>query len=123
MEYFGYLASVLIGITLGLIGGGGSILTVPVLVYLFHIDPLLATSYSLFIVGTTSAVGAVPYFKNNLVDFQTALYFGLPSIITVFLTRLFVIEAIPAHLLQPVPRTPHPHPALSRRRSEGCMGA
>lgn len=100
MEYLGYIASIGIGISLGLIGGGGSILTVPVLVYLFHIDPLLATSYSLFIVGATSAVGAVPYFKNNLVDFQTALYFGLPSIITVFLTRLFVIEAIPAHLFQ-----------------------
>lgn len=100
MEYLGYFASIGIGISLGLIGGGGSILTVPVLVYLFHIDPLLATSYSLFIVGSTSAVGAIPYFRNNLVDFQTALYFGLPSIITVFLTRLFVIEAIPNHLFE-----------------------
>ena len=100
MEYLGYFASIGIGISLGLIGGGGSILTVPVLVYLFHIDPLLATSYSLFIVGSTSAVGAIPYFRNNLVDFQTALYFGLPSIITVFLTRLYVIEAIPNHLFQ-----------------------
>lgn len=100
MEYLGYFASIGIGISLGLIGGGGSILTVPVLVYLFHIDPLLATSYSLFIVGSTSAVGAIPYFRNNLVDFQTALYFGLPSIITVFLTRLYVIEAIPNHLFE-----------------------
>ncbi|MGX1639664.1 sulfite exporter TauE/SafE family protein [Sphingobacterium sp. NPDC055431] len=100
MEYLGYFASIGIGISLGLIGGGGSILTVPVLVYLFHIDPLLATSYSLFIVGSTSAVGAIPYFRNNLVDFQTALYFGLPSIITVFLTRLYVIESIPNHLFQ-----------------------
>lgn len=100
MEYLGYFASIGIGVSLGLIGGGGSILTVPVLVYLFHIDPLLATSYSLFIVGSTSAVGAIPYFRNNLVDFQTALYFGLPSIITVFLTRLYVIEAIPNHLFQ-----------------------
>ena len=100
MEYLGYFASIGIGISLGLIGGGGSILTVPVLVYLFHIDPLLATSYSLFIVGSTSAVGAIPYFRNNLVDFQTAIYFGLPSIITVFLTRLYVIEAIPNHLFE-----------------------
>ncbi len=100
MEFLGYIASIGIGISLGLIGGGGSILTVPVLVYLFQIDPLLATSYSLFIVGSTSAVGAVPYFRNNLVDFQTALYFGLPSIITVFLTRLYIIEAIPNHLFQ-----------------------
>lgn len=100
MEFLGYIASIGIGISLGLIGGGGSILTVPVLVYLFQIDPLLATSYSLFIVGSTSAVGAVPYFRNNLVDFQTALYFGLHSIITVFLTRLYIIEAIPNHLFQ-----------------------
>jgi uncharacterized membrane protein YfcA len=49
MEYIGYFASILIGVALGLIGGGGSILTVPVLVYLFAIEPVVATSYSLFI--------------------------------------------------------------------------
>lgn len=95
MEYIGYLASVGIGISLGLIGGGGSILTVPVLVYLFKIEPLLATSYSLFIVGITSLLGAGPYFKNNLIDFKTALYFGLPSILTVFFTRQYLLDHIP----------------------------
>ncbi|MFM8485534.1 MAG: sulfite exporter TauE/SafE family protein, partial [Bacteroidota bacterium] len=54
MMILGFIASVLIGISLGLIGGGGSILTVPVLVYLFGVDPVLATAYSLFIVGATS---------------------------------------------------------------------
>ena len=57
MEFYGYLASILIGITLGLIGGGGSILTVPILVYLFRINPESATSYSLFIVGVTAMAG------------------------------------------------------------------
>jgi uncharacterized membrane protein YfcA len=59
MEIFGYIASVLIGVSLGLIGGGGSILTVPVLVYLFGIDALLATEYSLFIVGISSVAGSM----------------------------------------------------------------
>ena len=63
MEIAGYIASVIIGIALGLIGGGGSILTVPVLVYLFGIDPVIATAYSLFIVGTTSLVGAIPKYR------------------------------------------------------------
>lgn len=98
MEPAGYLASVFIGILLGLIGGGGSILTVPVLVYLFAIDPVSATAYSLFIVGTTSLVGSVTYFRKNLVDIKTAVVFGIPSIIAVFLTRAFIIPAIPADL-------------------------
>jgi Sulfite exporter TauE/SafE. len=63
MEIAGYLASIFIGVALGLIGGGGSILTVPVLVYLFSVDAVLATAYSLFIVGTTSVVGSFSYFK------------------------------------------------------------
>ncbi|WP_304064531.1 sulfite exporter TauE/SafE family protein [Pedobacter glucosidilyticus] len=98
MEIAGYLASALIGVSLGLIGGGGSILTVPVLVYLFGIHPLLATSYSLFIVGTTSLIGSYNNFKNNLVSVKTALYFGAASIITVFLTRKFLVPNIPHYL-------------------------
>jgi len=98
MEIFAYLASALIGISLGLIGGGGSILTVPVMVYLFGVNPLLATSYSLFIVGSTSLVGAYQNFRNGLVRVKIALLFGTSSITTVFLTRKFVIPAIPKHL-------------------------
>jgi uncharacterized membrane protein YfcA len=98
MEIAGYLASILIGVALGLIGGGGSILTVPVLVYLFHIDAVLATAYSLFIVGLTSAVGSVTYFKKNLVDVKTALIFGIPSIAAVFATRAWIVPAIPAEV-------------------------
>lgn len=98
MEYIGYLASILIGVALGLIGGGGSILTVPVLVYLFAVEPVLATAYSLFIVGLTSAVGSVNYFKKGLVNTKTAVVFGIPSIISVFVTRAFIVPAIPAEV-------------------------
>ncbi len=69
MEILGYAASIIMGLTLGLIGGGGSILTVPILVYLFDVDPVLSTAYSLFVVGLTSAVGsvspAIPVFETT----------------------------------------------------------
>lgn len=95
LTVFGYLASVLIGISLGLIGGGGSILTVPVLVYLFHISPSLATSYSLFVVGSTSLIGAWRNYREHQVNIKTALFFGTTSIITILLTRHFLIPVIP----------------------------
>ncbi|EEI94331.1 hypothetical protein HMPREF0765_0072 [Sphingobacterium spiritivorum ATCC 33300] len=95
MDIAGYSASIFIGISLGLIGGGGSILTVPVLVYLFSLDAVLATAYSLFIVGSTSVVGSFSYFKKGLVSIKTALVFGIPSIASIFLTREYVLPAIP----------------------------
>lgn len=95
MVVIGYIASILIGISLGLIGSGGSILTVPVLVYLFGVEPVFATAYSLFIVGSTAAIGSVGYFKKGLVDVRTALVFGAPSIIAVFMARAYVVPAIP----------------------------
>lgn len=95
MEYIGYLASLVIGISLGLIGGGGSILTVPVLVYLFGVNPITATAYSLFIVGATSLVGVFPKYKHGEVNLKTALIFGVPSIAAVFITRAFIVPAIP----------------------------
>lgn len=99
LEIVAYLASVLIGISLGLIGGGGSILTVPVLVYLFKVDMITATAYSLFIVGISSAVGSISYFKKGLINMKTAVVFGVPSIVAVYLTRAFVIPAIPEHIM------------------------
>jgi uncharacterized membrane protein YfcA len=99
MEIIGYIASIAIGIALGLIGGGGSILTVPVLVYLFGIDAVLATGYSLFIVGVTSAIGSIQYFQKGLVNVRTAIVFGIPSIIAVFLTRAFIMPAIPPTIM------------------------
>jgi uncharacterized membrane protein YfcA len=100
LTIFGLLASTVIGISLGLIGGGGSILTVPVLVYLFNVDPVLATAYSLFIVGLSSLVGAFPKYKAGMIDLKTALVFGVPSIIAVFLTRKVLVPAIPATLFE-----------------------
>lgn len=95
MEFFGYVASVFIGISLGLIGGGGSILTVPVLVYLFGIDAFLAAEYSLFIVGISSVVGSISYFRKGLVNLKTAFVFGAPSVISIFLTRNYILPMIP----------------------------
>lgn len=98
MEIIGYLASLVIGVSLGLIGGGGSILTVPVLVYLFGVDPVLATAYSLFIVGSTSLVGAFPKYKAGEINIKTAIIFGIPSIAAVYATRAFLVPAIPAEV-------------------------
>jgi uncharacterized membrane protein YfcA len=95
MEILGYFASLIVGLSLGLIGGGGSILTVPVLVYLFGVNPMLATAYSLFIVGASSLFGAYPKYKQGLVNLKTALIFGIPSIISVFATRKFIVPLIP----------------------------
>ena len=98
MELIGYALSILIGISLGLIGSGGSILTVPLLVYFFHVSPLLATTYSLAIVGLSSIAGVISRLKQKLVDFKTILVFGLPSIVGVFLARKFILPAIPEQM-------------------------
>ncbi len=98
MEIAGYIASILIGISLGLIGGGGSTLTVPVLVFLFGINPVLSTAYSLFIVGSTSLVGVISKIKQGHVHFKTALIFGIPSILTVFITRKWIMPAVPEEI-------------------------
>lgn len=98
MEIIGYIASIAIGLSLGLIGGGGSILTVPVLVYFFGVSPVLATAYSLFIVGATSLVGVIPKYKEGFVSIRTTIAFGIPSIIAVFLTRKYLVPAIPENI-------------------------
>ena len=95
MEIIGFFLAALVGISLGLIGGGGYILTVPILVYLIGINPILATSYSLFIVGTTSLIGTFINYKKGYVDIKIALLFGLSSITTVFITRKFLLPHIP----------------------------
>lgn len=100
MEIIGYIASVCIGLILGLLGGGGSILSIPILVYLFHIDAVMASAYSLFIVGITSFVGAVPKYKEHLVNIRTGLLFGIPSIISIFVTRKWIVPSIPDILYQ-----------------------
>lgn len=98
MHLLGYIASLLIGVSLGLIGGGGSILTMPVMVYLFGVSPVAATSYSLFVVGSTSLVGAAQQYKRGLVNTRMAFLFAATSVVTVFLTRKWLVPAIPDHI-------------------------
>lgn len=95
MEVLGYIFSLLIGVSLGLIGGGGSIFTVPILVYLFNVDPIIATTYSLFIVGITSLMGTIPKYRQGDVDMRTAISFGIPSIISVLIVKKFLVPSIP----------------------------
>jgi len=95
MEILGYIASIFMGLSLGLIGGGGSILTVPILVYLFGMNPITATAYSLFIVGSTALVGGMIYLKKGDVDLKTGFVFAVPSFIAVYLTRAYILPALP----------------------------
>ena len=98
MEIAGYLLAVLVGVSLGLIGSGGSILTVPILVYVMGVNPVLATAYSLFIVGSTALVGGVQSAFQKRVDFKTVLIFGIPSIAAVYATRMWLVPFIPKEL-------------------------
>jgi uncharacterized membrane protein YfcA len=100
LEIIGYLSAIVVGLVLGLLGGGGSILSIPILVYLFHIEPAAAGAYSLFIVGVTSFAGAIPKYKQQLVHLKTGIVFGLPSIISIFLTRSLIVPAIPDDIFQ-----------------------
>lgn len=100
MEIAGYLASILMGLSLGMIGGGGSILTVPILVYLFGTNPVTATAYSLFIVGSTALVGGLSYLKKGEVDLKTGFIFAVPSFIGVYLTRAYVVPKLPDPVFQ-----------------------
>lgn len=96
----GYLGALLIGVVLGLIGGGGSIITVPVLVYAVSLNPVMATAYSLFVVGSTALVGAFRNMAKGMVDFRTAIVFSIPAFMAVYLTRAWLIPAIPEELFQ-----------------------
>jgi len=98
IEILGFFGAFILGVVLGLIGGGGSILTVPVLVYMLSEDPVTATAYSLFVVGTASLVGAFRNMQKKLVDFKTATVFAVPAFVAVYVTRKYVIPAIPEHL-------------------------
>ncbi|MEZ4790088.1 MAG: sulfite exporter TauE/SafE family protein [Flavobacteriales bacterium] len=95
MEIIGYIGALIMGLSLGLIGGGGSILTVPILVYLFSVDAVLATAYSLFIVGLTSLIGSFSHMRMGNIHWRTALVFGIPSILAVYATRAWLVPALP----------------------------
>ncbi|MFL2576747.1 MAG: sulfite exporter TauE/SafE family protein [Flavobacteriales bacterium] len=99
MLLLGFVGALLMGLVLGLIGGGGSILTVPIMVYFLDVNPILATAYSLFIVGITAFVGAVRNFQNQLVDFKTGIIFAIPAFIGVYIARAYFIEMIPDEII------------------------
>lgn len=98
MVVLGYILAILVGVSLGLIGSGGSILTVPILVYIMGVEPVMATAYSLFIVGATALVGGIQSARQGTVDFKTVLIFGIPSILAVYATRAFIVPFIPEHV-------------------------
>lgn len=96
----GYFGALLIGVVLGLVGGGGSILTVPILVYLFYVNPVLATAYSLFIVGITALVGTLRAYRKGLVDIRIGIIFSIPAFIAVYVTRKYLLPSIPDILFE-----------------------
>lgn len=94
-QLIGYVGALIVGLVLGLIGGGGSILTVPLLVYFLGYNPIVATAYSLFVVGSSSMVGTYQKYKKGLVDFKTGLAFSFPSFLAVYLSRRYLVPGIP----------------------------
>lgn len=94
-QIIGYLLALLAGISIGMMGSGGSILTVPILVYIMHIEPILATAYSLFIVGTSAAAGSIRNIRKQQVNFKIVGSFGLASILSVFCTRTYLLPLVP----------------------------
>lgn len=99
MEYIGYFTAIIIGLVMGLIGGGGSILSVPVFAYIFNIDAVTATALSLFVVGTTSSVGSIGYIRQGVVNFRTAFLFGFPSILGILFSRRVVLPHLPPYII------------------------
>jgi uncharacterized membrane protein YfcA len=100
IEFIEYFCALLIGVILGLTGGGGSILTVPVLVYILNFNPLIASTYSLFIVGITSTFGTLINLKKGNVNLKTGFLFAIPSLISVYITRKYIVHSIPEIIIQ-----------------------
>ncbi len=100
LYYLSFLAALFIGLVLGVIGSGGSILTLPILVYMAGVEEVLATAYSLFIVGITALIGTLHYWKKGLLKLSVGFLFGLPALIAVLITRAWIVPAIPAVLWQ-----------------------
>ncbi len=99
MHILGYFFAIVIGLVMGLIGGGGSILSVPVFAYLFDIDAITATTFSLFVVGVTSSVGSVSFVRQGHVQFSSALQFGIPSILGILFSRRVVLPHLPPYII------------------------
>lgn len=100
MEYVGWVLSALMGLTVGLIGGGGSIMTVPLLVYFFHIQPSLATISSLLVVGSTSLIGTMIAARKGHLRLRQSLTFAIPSLIGVVFSRVWLAPQVPVTLIK-----------------------
>jgi len=96
---FGYIGALFVGITLGLIGSGGSILSLPIFVYLFGLNPIVATAYSLFTVGLTSLIGSIKNIKLRLIHVNTVIYFSTSAAFSVYITRKYIIGLIPDQII------------------------
>lgn len=99
-EIVAYILALFVGIILGLVGAGGSILTLPILVKIAGIEPKFATTYSLFIVGVTALIGAVTYYRKGLLHLKTAAVFTVPSLFAVFMMRRFIMPEVPDELIE-----------------------
>lgn len=95
MEILGYLSAFIMGTVLGLVGAGGSILAVPILVYLFNVAPSAATGYSLFIVGVSALFGTIQYARAGVIDFKTGVIFAVPAFVGVYFSRKFIVPSLP----------------------------
>lgn len=96
MEILSYIAFVIAGLLIALLGGGGSILIVPLLVYVFRLDIVTATAYSLLLLAISSSFASFDYFKRKLLDYKVFLLFGIPSIVSVYFTRTYFLRIVPA---------------------------
>lgn len=94
IQFLVWISALFIGLSLGLIGGGGSTLTVPVMTYLVGLDPKTATAYSLFIVGISALFGAFKKYQSGDVNIKTGILFVLPSMLSVYLTRLHLVPLL-----------------------------
>ncbi|MCO5247822.1 MAG: sulfite exporter TauE/SafE family protein [Chitinophagales bacterium] len=91
----GYILSFLTGAVINLLGGGGSIMTVPILVYLFKVDPYLATSYSMFLVGISSWLATIDNAKKKMIIYKLAIVFAIPDLIVTYVIRKFLLPILP----------------------------
>lgn len=100
IELLGFLSAFFIGLVLGILGGGGSILTVPVLVYIFSLNPVTASAYSLFVVGVSGLGGVIRNLNRKLIDYKVGIIYGIPSFIAVYITRKYLIPELPEILFE-----------------------
>lgn len=91
----GYILAIIIGLSMGIMGSGGSIMTLPIFVYLFHIDPSHALVYSLFTIGVTALLGSINHIKNKQIDYRSTFLFIIPSLLFIYLTKQLILPYIP----------------------------